>query len=60
MAGGGATDPLPTPTAGGDDEDVISNLVRRNRGRLGTVLTSFRGILTPNDLTPYRKTLLGE
>jgi hypothetical protein len=51
--------PLP-PSSASDEEKVISDLVRRNRGRLGTVLTSFRGVLGANDLTPYRKTLLGE
>jgi hypothetical protein len=36
------------------------NLLRRNRSRLGTVLTGFRGVLAPNDLAAQRKTLLGE
>lgn len=65
--------PAPTPTgqnSGGTDEpektpeqvetEKAENLLRRNRSRLGTVLTSFRGILSQNDLSSARKTLLGE
>ena len=36
------------------------NILRRSRSRLGTVLTSFRGILTPSDVGTQRKNLLGE
>jgi hypothetical protein len=36
------------------------NLLRRNRSRLGTVLTGFRGVLAPSELSAQRKTLLGE
>lgn len=36
------------------------NLLRRDRGRLGTILTGFRGILGLSDDAPGRKTLLGE
>lgn len=36
------------------------NLLRRTRGRLGTVLTGFRGILSPSENSGQRKTLLGE
>lgn len=36
------------------------NLLRRNRSRLGTVLTSFRGIFSQNDIAANRKSLLGE
>jgi hypothetical protein len=36
------------------------NVLRRSRSRLGTVLTSFRGILTPSDVGTQRKNLLGE
>lgn len=38
------------------------SLLRRSRGRLGTIATSFRGFLssTAGDLNEKRKTLLGE
>ena len=36
------------------------NLLRRTRGRLGTILTGFRGILSPASAAPARKSLLGE
>jgi hypothetical protein len=40
--------------------EKAENLLRRNRSRLGTVLTSFRGILGQNSISAPRKTLLGE
>jgi hypothetical protein len=36
------------------------NILRRSRSSLGTVLTSFRGILSENSSAPQRKSLLGE
>lgn len=36
------------------------NIVRRSRGRTGTVKTSFGGLLSTNQITPSRKSLLGE
>lgn len=36
------------------------SLLRRTSGRAGTVLTGWRGILTPGALAPARKSLLGE
>jgi len=41
-------------------ENRRQNLLRRNRGRLGTVLTGFRGVLTSSSANPQQKTLLGE
>ena len=38
----------------------IEALLQRNRGRLGTILTGFRGILSPSEAQPRRKSLLGE
>lgn len=38
----------------------VENILRRSRSALGTVYTSFRGILSGNDSTPQRKSLLGE
>lgn len=64
--------PLPSPAPSSPDDDSafdadqaestirVENLLRRNRGRSGTILTGFRGILSPNELVPRRKTLLGE
>lgn len=36
------------------------SLLRRNRGRLGTIITSFTGFLSPSETDNRRKTLLGE
>lgn len=54
------TSTIPTPT----EEEVQAstrnqNLLERRRGRLGTVLTSFRGLLN-DTVSGARKTLLGE
>ncbi len=38
----------------------VENILRRSRSTLGTVLTSFRGILSNNNSLPHRKSLLGE
>jgi hypothetical protein len=51
-----------------DDEDITpekqreKNLLSRNRSRLGTIFTGFRGILSPSGTQggAERKTLLGE
>lgn len=48
-------EPEPTP-----DEQRARNILMRHRGRLGTIGTSFRGVLSDQSLTPTRKTLLGE
>ena len=37
-----------------------SSLLARDRGRFGTILTSFRGFLAQKESAPQRKTLLGE
>lgn len=36
------------------------NIARRSRGRGGTVKTGFNGLLAINQITPSRKSLLGE
>ena len=43
-------------------EGRTDSLLRRSRGTLGTIFTSFKGFLTPSDTnnTNGRKTLLGE
>ena len=52
--------------SGTADGDVIAqqkrakNILSSGRGRIGTIKTGFRGILDEKDLTPRRKTLLGE
>jgi hypothetical protein len=55
--------PPAAPTAtGGNDEEAharAGSLLLRDRGRFGTVLTGFRGLLAPLETGP-RKTLLGE
>ena len=56
--GSGSEEPAQTPEQVATEK--AENLLRRNRSRLGTVLTSFRGILSQNDLSSARKTLLGE
>jgi len=43
-----------------DKERREKNLLRRNRGRLGTIKTGFRGFLSRATLDKPRKTLLGE
>ena len=56
------------PTTDGDngpeqtaDEQRLENIMTRRRGRLGTVATSFKGVLdSDSSLAPQRKTLLGE
>jgi len=62
------TKPAETPPGGGTttptDEEAQAharnaNLLERRRGRLGTVLTSFRGLLN-DTMSGARKTLLGE
>lgn len=37
-----------------------ANLLKRRRGRLGTVLTSFRGVLSADKQGETQKSLLGE
>ena len=54
-----------TPTATEADPVEIAktraeNVLRRSRSALGTVMTSFRGVLSGNGTTPQRKSLLGE
>ena len=54
----------PAATPSPSDEEVqvnarSANLLQRRRGRLGTVLTSFRGLLN-DTVRGARKTLLGE
>ena len=46
-----------TPTP---EQQREKNLLSRTRSRLGTVLTGFRGILSPSESQGQRKTLLGE
>ena len=43
-----------------NSEARSENLLRRGRGRYGTILTGFQGVLTNNESQKKRKTLLGE
>ncbi len=58
-----STATTPTPATPSDDDVQANarnqNLLERRRGRLGTVLTSFRGLLN-DGVSGARKTLLGE
>ncbi len=54
---------IPAPAPDPETETAkarVQSLLERNRSRLGTILTGFRGILSPSDAAPQRKTLLGE
>ncbi len=59
---GQAASPLPpsTPTDAELEAQRAEDALRRARGQSSTILTSFRGVLTPDDARPARKTLLGE
>lgn len=69
-AGTGTGQGADTPVSGDDagvtgpdtdpDQTRIAGLMKRRRGRLGTIRTGFRGILSPSALRPQRKSLLGE
>ncbi len=54
----------PSTETGTNQEETLqeraNNVLQRSRGRLGTVLSGFRGVLTQSDMTVQRKTLLGE
>ena len=52
---GDSPDPVQTAAAARSDD-----LLRRSRGRTGTIQTSFRGLLSAANSTAQRKTLLGE
>ncbi len=56
--------PLPSEPVKTDSEIQAEarkqSLLRRNRGVLGTIATSFSGFLQPKDTNNSRKTLLGE
>lgn len=55
--GGSNADNAPEYTA---DQQREKNILTRNRGRIGTIGTSFNGIMNDFTITPTRKTLLGE
>lgn len=43
-----------------EQRSQTANLLLRDRGRFGTILTGFRGLLGTTDKNTGRKTLLGE
>lgn len=53
-----------TPQENVEEDDPgaarVANLLRRNRGVIGTIATGYRGLLSPNEAVPQRKSLLGE
>jgi|GEM_PF-2366179 len=53
-----APPPPPSPAAATAKEEKRKSQTRRGRG--GTIATSFRGVLLPQDTLPSRKRLLGE
>lgn len=50
----------PGPQPADDAQDRAEGLLLRDRGRFGTVLTGFRGLLSLADNLQPRKNLLGE
>lgn len=57
-----ASPPLPPAAASQAEQEAtrVEDVLRRARGQSSTILTSYRGALTPDDYRPARKTLLGE
>jgi hypothetical protein len=59
--GNNNSNPPPVSEPAADPDTVeITGLLDRRRSRFGTVLTGWTGVLTPNELVPIRRTLLGE
>lgn len=53
--------PEPIPNPGLEEEKRRREMIeRKRRGRRGTITTSPRGLLALNDVTPNRRSLLGE
>ncbi|MBY0396673.1 MAG: hypothetical protein K2X91_09435 [Thermoleophilia bacterium] len=54
--------PATTPTTPAPDPEKAAEtaIQRRTRSRIGTVVTSWRGVLNPDTAVPGRKRLLGE
>jgi hypothetical protein len=48
------------PTEAEQEAQRVEDTLRRARGQSSTILTSYRGVLTPDEVRPARKTLLGE
>lgn len=57
---GNGTNPADNPAEPTPAEQREKNLLSRSRSRIGTILTGFRGILSPAESDSQRKTLLGE
>lgn len=55
-----ANTPTPEKTEAEVASERAENILRRNRSRLGTILTSFKGVLSNGSASAARKTLLGE
>lgn len=52
--------PTPTPSEPSPEQAAEPAYTRRDRGLVGTVATSWRGVLLPGAAAPPRKRLLGE
>ncbi len=53
--------PIPIPDPGVEEEKRRREMIeRKRRGRRGTITTSPRGLLSLNDVTSSRPSLLGE
>lgn len=57
--------PASSPDTSAEDEAAqaarrVAGILSSRRGRISTILTSFRGFLEPAAASPARKTLLGE
>ena len=55
-----AASPADDTITGPNLSDDLSTIETRSRGRLGTIATSFRGVLADNASPLPRRTLLGE
>lgn len=49
-----------TDTEATVDDAIIDPIGTRRRGRLGTIMTSFTGVLNDSNVNSQRRTLLGE
>jgi hypothetical protein len=60
-AGSGASSGTSAPPPAPDEAaQRVAGFLASRRGRIGTILTGFRGFLEPSAAVPVRKTLLGE
>ena len=58
--GGSSTETKTDSKASANDAAEVSSYLDQRRGKVGTVLTSWQGLLDKGSASPKRKTLLGE